>query len=233
MLKNQPIDVFIVAGIDLWPTLYPEAGTIVVTNLQHVQQVTTLEPYAIWLKMESGASLIDAVDSLREQGIWVSSVTDSRLQIVEGRREPHRMGFFGILSIGFLVSVVVTIMGFFLYTFLSLRARMLHFGVLRAIGLSVRQLISMLALEQVFSLGLGLIVGTLLGRLISNVFLPFLEQTSEFKEAIPQFMIVIEAQDLQKIYVVLLSMLLVGVLALAVVLFRMRLAQAVKIGEEV
>ena len=126
MLKNQPIDVFIVAGIDLWPTLYPEAGTIVVTNLQHVQQVTTLEPYAIWLKMESGASLIDAVDSLREQGIWVSSVTDSRLQIVEGRREPHRMGFSGFCPLPF-VSVVVTIMGFFLYTFLSLRARMLHF----------------------------------------------------------------------------------------------------------
>ena len=91
------------------------------------------------------------------------------------------MGFFGVLSIGFLVSVVVTIMGFFLYTFLSLRARMLHFGVLRAIGLSVRQLVSMLALEQVFSLGLGLIVGSVLGRLISNVFLPFLEQTSGSK----------------------------------------------------
>ncbi|MGI6082098.1 MAG: ABC transporter permease [Limnochordia bacterium] len=233
MLKNQPIDVFIVAGIDLWPTLYPEMGTIVVTNLQHVQQVTTLEPYAVWLKMERGASLTEAVDNLREQSIWVSSATDSRLQIIEGRREPHRMGFFGVLSIGFLVSVVVTIMGFFLYTFLSLRARMLHFGVLRAIGLSVRQLVSMLALEQVFSLGLGLIVGSVLGRLISNVFLPFLEQTSEFKEAIPQFAIVIEPNDLQKIYAVLLSMLLVGVLALAVVLFRMRLAQAVKIGEDV
>ncbi|MGI6611858.1 MAG: ABC transporter permease [Limnochordia bacterium] len=233
MLKNQPIDVFIVAGIDLWPTLYPEKGAMVVTNLQHVQQVTTLEPYAVWLSMERGTPLSEAVDSLREQGIWVSSTVDSRMQIIEGRREPHRMGFFGILSIGFLVSVAVTIMGFFLYTFLSLRARMLHFGVLRAIGLSVRQLISMLALEQVFSLGLGLVVGTLFGRLISNVFLPFLEQTGEFKEAIPQFTIVIEQHDLQKIYVVLLSMLLVGVLALAVVLFRMRLAQAVKMGEEV
>lgn len=177
--------------------------------------------------------MADAVEELREQGIWVSATTDSRMQIIEGRREPHRMGFFGILSIGFLVSVAVTIMGFFLYTFLSLRARMLHFGVLRAIGLSVRQLISMLALEQIFSLGLGLVVDTVFGRLISNVFLPFLEQTSEFKEAIPSFTIVIASQDLQKIYVVLLSMLLIGVLALAVVLFRMRLAQAVKMGEEV
>lgn len=233
MMKNQPIDVYVVAAIDLWPTLYPEKGPMVVVNLSHVQQVTTLEPYAVWLKMERGAPLPEVVDGLREKGVWVTSTTDSRLQIIEGRREPHRMGFFGILSIGFLVSVGVTIMGFFLFTFLSLRARMLHFGVLRAIGLSIRQLTTMLALEQVFSLGLGLVVGTFLGQTVSKYFLPFLEQNAEFKESIPQFLIVVEQADLIKIYTVLLSMLLAGVLGLAVVLFRMRLADAVKLGEEV
>lgn len=231
-MKNQPIDVFIAGAIDYWPTLYPNKGPMVIVNLTHVQQSTNLEPYAIWLKMEKGAPLDPIIEALREKNIWVGSTTDSRMQIIEGRREPHRMGFFGILSIGFLVSVVVTIMGFFLFTFLSLRARMLHFGVLRAIGLSVRQLLTMLALEQLLSLGLGLVVGTVLGRFVSSTFLPFLEQNAQFKEAIPKFIIVVEQADLLKIYVVLLSMLLAGIIGLAAVLFRMRLAQAVKLGEE-
>ena len=66
MLKNQPIDVFIVAGIDLWPTLYPEMGTIVVTNLQHVQQVTTSSRMPFGSKW-SAASLTEAVDNLRSK----------------------------------------------------------------------------------------------------------------------------------------------------------------------
>ncbi len=232
-MKNQPIDVYVAAIIDLWPTLYPDKGPIFITNLDYVQHYTTLEPYAVWLKMEKGAQLEPAVQVLREKGIWVTTTTDTRLTMQEQKHDPNIMGFFGVLSIGFVVSVGVTIMGFFLFTLWSLRARMLQFGVLRAIGLSVRQLITMLALEELFTVGVGLAAGTLLGQVASDYFLPFLEQSDQFKATIPKFMIVVEQADLFKIYIALGSMLLIGILALVVVLFRMRLADAVKLGEEV
>jgi len=232
-MKNQPIQVFVVAAIDYWPSLYPENGPIFITNLPHVQHYTSLEPYSIWLKMEKGAQIEPAVDVLREKGIWVTSVTDTRIQLQDRRHDPNIMGFFGVLSIGFMVSVAVTIMGFFLFTIWSLRARMLQFGVLRAIGLSVRQLLIMLALEQLFTVGVGLGAGTLLGRLVSDLFLPFIEQGDQFNATVPQFLIIVERADLMKIYIVLGSMLLVGIVTLVAILFRMRLADAVKLGEEV
>jgi putative ABC transport system permease protein len=124
-------------------------------------------------------------------------------------------------------------MGFFLFTLWSLRSRMLQFGVLRSIGLSVQQLLSMLALEQFFTVGVGLAAGTLLGILTSELFLPFQEQNDQFKASIPKFIIISEQADFMKIYLTLGSMLLVGILLLVVVLLRMRLADAVKLGEEV
>ena len=46
--------------------------------------------------------------------------------------------------LGFIVSVVITVMGYFLYTLLSPHSR-IQFGILRTIGLSLWQLIAMLS----------------------------------------------------------------------------------------
>lgn len=233
-IQRQPVEFFVLGAVDFWPTLYPtKEKPFFVANLNYVQQQYVLEPYNVWLKLEKGASLQAVVDQLREQGVYVIDLKDARAALIEGRRSPQRMGLFGILSIGFVVSVLVTIMGFFLYTFLSLRNRILQFGVLRAMGLSVWQLVTMLALELLLTVGLGLGVGTTLGSWASRLFLPFLQLSADAAgAAVPPFLVVVEPSDLFKIYVVLGSMLVIGLLALGVILSRLRLHQAVKLGEE-
>ncbi|HEX6972696.1 MAG TPA: FtsX-like permease family protein, partial [Limnochordia bacterium] len=132
-IQRQPIEFFVLGPVELWPTLYPtEEHPIFVANLNYVQEQFVLEPYDVWLRLEEDASLQTIVDRLREEGIYVIDLEDARATLIEGRRDPQRMGLFGILSIGFVVSGLVSILGFFLYTFLSLRNRILQFGVLRA-----------------------------------------------------------------------------------------------------
>src|SRR5690606_28559611 len=97
---------------------------------------------------------------------------------------------------------------------------------------SVGQVVASLSLEGLLSVGLGLAAGTVLGRLASQVFLPFLEVGSEAADRIPPFLVVVEAADITRIYAILLAMLVVGVGALAVALMRIRLYEAVKLGEE-
>ena len=143
------------------------------------------------------------------------------------------MGLFGILSIGFLVSVVISLMGFFFYTFLSLRQRFLQFGILRAIGLSVGQLVSRLFIEQILSVGVAVAIGTILGGWASRLFLPFTKVSADLTGSVPEFMIIVSRSDLGKIYLTLGGMLLFGLFGLVIVLSRMRLHQAVKLGEEV
>ncbi|NMB45754.1 MAG: hypothetical protein GX998_05010 [Firmicutes bacterium] len=232
-LGGQDIDFYVVGVVDYWPTLYPDKQPFFVGNLNYLQDEYLIQPYDVWLKVNGKANLTDIVTSLREQGIWVVGIDDVRGMLIEGRQEPQRMGLFGMLSIGFLVSVVISLMGFFFYTFLSLRQRFLQFGVLRAIGLSVGQLISMLFVEQLLSVGVAVGIGTVLGGWASRLFLPFTKVSADLTGLVPEFMIIVSSSDLNKIYLTLGGMLLFGLIGLVVILSRMRLHQAVKLGEEV
>lgn len=228
--KNQPIEVYIAGVVDYWPTLGYQERPFFVANLEYVQEVIALEPYDVWLKLQGPGYLNDIVTGLRQEGIYVTSLRDANSLIVQGRNEPHRMGFYGILSIGFVVSALVTVLGFILYTFLSMRSRLLQFGVMRAVGLSVSQLIALLGLEQALSLGLGLGAGTGLGLLATQIFLPFLREGGD--SAVIPFNIVTDPADVARIFTVLGAMLIVAIVGLSMILVRMKLNQAIKLGEE-
>ncbi len=232
-LGNQEIDFYVVGVVDYWPALYPDEQPFGIANLNYLQEEYIIQPYDVWLKVNESARLSEIVETLRGYGIWVVGIDDVRGMLIEGRRDPQRMGLFGMLSIGFLVAVAITLMGFCFYTFLSLRQRFLQFGILRAIGLSIGQLVAMLFIEQVLSVGAAVAIGTVLGGWASRLFLPFTKISADLSGSVPEFMIVISSSDLGKIYLTLGGMLFFGLVGLVIILSRMRLHQAVKLGEEV
>jgi putative ABC transport system permease protein len=137
-----------------------------------------------------------------------------------------------MLSTSFLVSALITIMGFLLYTFLSLKNRMLQFGILRAIGLKIRQVMMMLLYELAMTVGLGVCLGTLLGGLVSKLYLPLLRLSIDAQRDIPPFMVVVEWADKVKIYSLLGVALLIGIIGLQVFISKLQINQAVKLGED-
>ncbi len=228
----DPLQFQILAPVKYWPTLYPDEGPFVIADIDYVRSVLPIEPYDVWLKLTPDASLTQIVDELRNEGVYVSSVKDLRNMLIEGIRDPQRMGLYGMLSTGFLVAALITVMGFLLYTFLSLRSRMLQFGVLRAIGLKVKQLMLMLTYEQVFTTGLAVVVGTVLGEQVSNLFLPMLRLSVDSQKDVPPFLVVVEWADKLKIYLVLGAALLVGLIGLQIFISTLKIHQAVKLGED-
>ena len=232
-IGNEDVDFMIVGTLEYWPTIVDAAMPFAVANLDYIQQSTTLQPYEVWLRVTPEFRLQTAVDLLREQGIWVINIKDLNRELVEGRREPQRMGLYGMLSLGFIVSVVITVMGYFLYTLLSLHSRMLQFGILRTIGLSLWQLIAMLSLEQLLSVGLGVLLGLSIGQLTSRLYLPFIQYRADVGADFIPFIVVTEGTDTWKIVGVLGLVLMAALIVLAVLLSRMRLHQAVKLGENI
>jgi putative ABC transport system permease protein len=228
--KEQPVEVIVAGEVAYWPSLDPSRRAFVVMNLDFLQENTALEPYDVWYRLTDDARVQDIVDGLADLGVYVTEVREAGSRIVELLREPYRMGFFGTLSIGFLVSILVTVLGFLIFTFYSVRGRLVPFGALRANGLSVFQLAVVVALEQLANLGLGLGVGVGLGRLCTRLFLPFLRDRAGSLGAVPPFLVVWNLGDLRGILLAMAGLFVAAVLGLSLYLARTRLFQALKMG---
>ena len=104
-------------------------------------------------------------------------------------------------------------------------------GIVRAVGLGTGQMAAFLAWELVLLLGIGVGVGTLLGVGASQLYIPYLQigMTAEAR-AVP-FRIILPWPAISDIYA-LFGALFVIVLGLLVVFaLRMKIFQAVKLGE--
>jgi putative ABC transport system permease protein len=231
-LTDGMLEFVIVGILPYWPSLYPDQSPFVIANLDYIYDQVPLIPYEVWLKMEPEAKVAPIVTKLLENDIELASVTDVRSELITQSKHPTRGGVFGILSLGFLVSVIVSLAGYLLYWFFNLSGRIVQFGVLRAMGLSRRQLTGMLLLEQVFTGGLAIGLGFVIGKVASRLFLPFLQTAENVASAVPPFRVVFEQQDAIQLYVVVGFMLLTGAALLYLHIRRLRVHQAVKMGEE-
>jgi len=182
--------------------------------------------------MEDLALVTPVVEALAEKGIEVAEVRDVRTELVRQERHPSRGGVFGILSLGFLVSVLVSLVGYILFWFLNMSSRVVQFGILRAMGLSRKQLTGMLLLEQGFTAGLSIVLGILIGKLASLLYLPFLQTSGNAATQVPPFRVIFDSRDSLQLYAVIGFMMLTGAALLFMHIRRLRVHQAVKLGEE-
>lgn len=224
---------FTVVGIlPYWPSQYPDKSPFVITNLDYIYDQLPLIPYEVWLKMKPDAKVAPIIEKLQKAGVELASVKDVRSELISQSKHPTRGGVFGILSLGFLVSVIISLAGYVLYWFFNLSGRVVQFGVLRAMGLSRKQLTGMLLLEQLFTAGLSIGLGVLIGKAVSLLFLPFLQTTENVAETVPPFRVVFDSNDTNQLYFVVGFMMVTGALLLFLHIRRLRVHQAVKMGEE-
>ena len=147
---------------------------------------------------------------MRDLDITVMNWKSSRDDIAEEQDLPERQGLFGVLSVGFLASALLTVLGFFLYALFSFRRRFIELGTLRAIGLSAGQMTTFLAWELAFVIFLGLAGGTIIGALISSVYIPFLQVGSDAQSITPPFLVEIAWPAILRIYSLFVVMFLVA-----------------------
>lgn len=228
--KNQLIEFNITESIDFFPGLDPRKGFIFVANIDYLYEIAGQEPYQVWLRVDEDIRSRGLVDALRERRIQIMKISDSRVEVGLGRTHPQRTGLFGVLSIGFILGAALTVLSFFLYAFLTFERRLVQIGILRAVGMSVRQLVTLTVFEQVFLILLGAVAGTAVGLLATFVFIPFFRLGVEGE--LPPFVITTAWGDIRRLYVVIGIMLVVSVAGILWLIRRMNLPRAVKLGEE-
>jgi putative ABC transport system permease protein len=235
---QSSIDCYIYGFIDYWPTYNPQitvAGkpaAFVVTNLAYVQAKMVLEPYQVWLRKAPGAKARDVFDDIKAKKLEIDSLTDASQEIIIRRNDPTLQGTNGTLTLGFIITMGISIVGFIIYWVLSLKGRTLQFGIFRAMGLTQSQVIWMLILEQILISGAAIVVGIVIGNVASALFVPLLQLTSSAAGQVPPFRIVALRSDFLKIVGVAVAMLVAGAVLFRWMVGRIRIHQAIKLGEE-
>jgi putative ABC transport system permease protein len=224
---------FVVAGpLDLFPTLYPQDGPFFVGNLDYVYEgLGGTFPYDVWLATDPGMPGEEIVDGVRDLGLAVVADSDARGIIFAEQTRPERQGLFGLLSVGFLAAATLTVLGFLVYAVVSFQRRFIELGMLRAVGLSVGQMAGYLVGEQALLILTGGALGTALGVWASLLFIPYLQVGVDKTARVPPFVVQIAWEQLWFIYAVFGAMFVVAVVVLIVLLVRMRVFEAVKLGE--
>ncbi|MBN1247859.1 MAG: FtsX-like permease family protein [Anaerolineae bacterium] len=228
--ERTQMDMRIVGSFRYFPTWYPSEGPLFIGNLDYFhEQAGQQFPYNVWMSLSSAADVQGLVDE--DLDLTVSDWTAPKLTMAEEQEAPERQGLFGLLSVGFGAAAILTVMGFLLYALFSFRRRFIEFGVLRAVGLSSRQMASFLGWELALLILMGGGLGTLLGGWVSAFFIPFLQIGADEVSRIPPYVVDIAWSAIFRIYALFGLLFVVAFAALIVMLRRMRIFEAVKLGE--
>ena len=225
----------VVGSFDYFPTWYPSDGNLLfVGNLTNVFEVAGGEfPYHVWADSSGPIETESFRQELLAQQLYGTYWDEARPLVTAAQSQPQRQGLFGLLSVGFATSALLTVLGFFLYSLFSLQRRTVELGILRAVGLSKMRVIRLVAWELILLIVFGLLLGTGLGLLVSQQFIPFLQVGNEAIDLAPPYLVAIAWDAVGQIYMLFGLLFVAALLALSWRLLRRRIFESIKLGETI
>ncbi|MBO4291844.1 MAG: FtsX-like permease family protein [Lachnospiraceae bacterium] len=235
----------IVDFFEYWPGYLPSTvslgadGTVqtqsnfrIIGNIAEVQKKLGIYPYEVWVKLRDGEDTDAIYDWMKERNIHVSRFTDKGREIRKVLEDPLLQGTNGVLTMGFIVTIILCGVGYLIYWIMSIRSREMMFGVLRACGMHKGELFHMLINEQIFSGVLSILAGIGIGSLTSHMFVPMLQTAYAASNQVLPMKLIVNPADMDRLYLVILGVMALCLTTLIVLVFKMNVTKALKLGEE-
>ena len=203
---------------------------LIVANLGKVQEEWGVKPYELWLKTSGDTKAL--YDYINSENVQFEMFEDTNAHMVNVRNETLFQGTNGILTMSFIVVLILCSAGFLIYWILSIRQRELLFGVFRAMGMKKGEIISMLINEQIFSSGIAIFLGTVIGITASRLFVPLVQIVySTTEQAVPMNVVMKEA-DMVRLFGVVGAVICICMVILGILISKIKISQALKLGED-
>lgn len=232
MGTGVPLPFKIVGSLDYFPTAFPPEEIFMVGNLEYLHTLLGGPlPYHVWLNLKQNTNSATVQSALEERGIEVLDLEDANLNMAKRRANPARLGLFGFLSLGYVVAVLLSVISLAVHAVLNAHRRRTQLGLMQALGLLSRQAGGSLALEQIILTTLGIAGGAMLGFTASHVFVPFLQGGLTAASRIPPYVVQISWNEVLIGSGIVATSAAVITAVLIALLSRMKLFEALKLGE--
>lgn len=237
-IDSRPFQLEVVGLVEYFPTMIEshDAG-FVITNrnvlmqvVNEVEQVSiNANEYFISIQPETSTQVRSEIQDLFTYDVEILDAESLRKTI---KSDPLALGLRSVTTLGYVLTSVLSLVGFGTYFYMSVRQRRKMYAVLRAFGMSSAQLYGTLLLEQLILVFSGLGLGTGLGLLLNALTLPGLPLSLGGQPPIPPFLAEIEWIEVGRIYLTLALAFLVSLGLATISLSRARLHRIMRVDEE-
>lgn len=228
------IPVTVLAVIDYWPGINPNGSLeyFCVVNYNYIRSNMDVMPYQVWLRLSENATSEELYEDIEKKRMPIETINDSSQMMIEEKNSPTLQGMNGGLTLGFIITMIMAIIGFLIYWILSIKGRTLQFGILRAMGMTMREIIGMLGYEQILVSIVSIAMAFIIGGITSDIFVPLFQNMYDVEEQIPPFIVSAAASDYVKIYALIVIMLGGGFAILGSIIRKININKALKLGED-
>ena len=138
----------------------------------------------------------------------------------------------GMYTLSFLIAVILCLAGFLIYWITSIKQRELLFGIYRAMGMNMKEINQMLINEQVFSSLFAVVGGAATGVLATVLFIKLVAVVYLPEAHNIAVEIYSNGWDMVRLFLVVAAMFVICLAVLRSILKNMKIAQALKLGED-
>lgn len=221
-----------VVGLNPDGSAFTEDNYLIVTHLDKLKNAWGVDPYEVWISLKDGYDHTDVYNWIEENNLSVKKYVNRANDIEQTMADPLLQGTNGILTMGFVVTLILCGVGYLIYWIMSIKERELIFGVLRACGFHRGEVFHMLINEQIFSGLFSILAGIGIGFLTGKMFVPILQTSYASSDQMLPMKLITNASDLYRLYGIIGGMMITCIVVLVVLLFRMNVTKALKLGEE-
>lgn len=183
-LGNRSTTVEFVAFADFFPTFPSASSPYLVADLREVQRIMSIDQTRgadatneLWISAPEAKidDLADIEDLFSFNNLSARLMQHAGSEIIRSRSDAlTAAGWNGYLGFGFAAVTTVSILAFIVTGWTTYRLRRLELAVLKSMGMSMRQMLLMIGLEQILIASISLAIGAGIGLMLSAVLLPYL-----------------------------------------------------------
>ena len=203
---------------------------LVVANFGYLKSLWGTQPYEIWIKAPESADGVNAYAAASGVRYWKYSDIYTRIDAM--KNSPSIQGTNGILTLSFIIGLILCAAGFLIFWILSIQSRSLQFGIYRAMGMTVRELIAMLINEHFWQSLTSVAAGAGIGYLVSRLYIPLIQIAYSSADSSLPLMVSRNMSEHIRLIAIILVVLVVCIGVLITLVRRLKVAQAIKLGED-
>lgn len=227
----------VVGSVPLIPTVDPMSAVGAMVDRSTLQLATHSvgrpigDLSELWISLQPATDPASVETALRGEPFRAVEVVSQEGLEDDLSTDPIALGTAGALAVGFGAASVVTAIGFAVSGGVSARERATEFALLRALGLSSRQLGRWLAAEQALTVVVSIALGTLVGWLLSTAVLPLTSLTQEGAPVVPDARVVYPWRSIVLLDGILVAVLVLIVAVMTVALRRIGVGERLRSGD--